>query len=991
MRISRSYQLLLALILLFFCQLSWAQLNTADVTGFVCDRTNAAIVGAAVQMTNISTGVQRGAKTNTSGRFVIPALIPGTYTVQILKTGFAAAQLENITLKAGEVRDLQVKMEVGATNQVVDVVTSDLINTDNPEQITTLGSHQIDLLPTASRDWTNLVTQGNGLAMNNSRGTLIMNGLPSGGFRFTVDGVDAEGQPSLPSFSQYQNYNLIKGVSKEAIQEVSITRGIAAADVGGTMSGNVNVITKSGTDQMHGDVFWLNNVTVFNARNQFVKTRQPIIYNQYAASLGGPIIPHKLFYFGAYEGYHLSSQSSVSGTVPTPQFRAAALAAQPIYKPWFDIFPDPNTPYKPTDTAALFQGSGSQTGQDNYGDLRVDYYPAKAWQTIFRYTRARPDQLTPNIAPLNPQTRVGYTEGGSASVLYTRNDFLSESRFGFNYNDEKRVNGLWTLGVNSIRKFSGIDAGSGENLFQGGLTMTIEEKVTKTFNHHIFKFGGNYLRRLAQRADVQVPELQYANQSDFFKNIPNAIQVTYGVSLYNLRTYEVGTFFQDDWKLSDRLTINAGVRWDYFAPAYADDDRFYNRSGPFGLGPYLPAGTSWNSQWSSASPRVGFTYRADKNGNTVIRSGFGAFYSPHVLFGGPIGQVRDSLTAPTRANFSRNDVLKYGSLLQFPVVNAATLPLAVTTDSTSVIDTNYPNPYSLQWLLSVEQQLSRNWAFDLSYVGNHGIHLTTTRQINQPDILTGNRPSSNLGTFNFYDATESSNYNALQASLTRRFANHLSWNLYYTWAKALSHTDEADIISPVALQNPFSLDADYGPASSDIRNRLTSNFVYQPLFSEILGHHCKPLLCDGWQIAGVVTAQSGNPINIVQSSGLASSRPDATGAQPILTDYRNTRRYLTALAFTKVPLNAVSGLPIHFGNESRNGVYGPGLFNADLSLARGVTFHERFGFRFQAEMLNAFNHTNYVAVTSDVTSSSFGQITSSAGARVVQFSGKFQF
>jgi hypothetical protein len=245
--------------------------------------------------------------------------------------------------------------------------------------------------------------------------------------------------------------------------------------------------------------------------------------------------------------------------------------------------------------------------------------------------------------------------------------------------------------------------------------------------------------------------------------------------------------------------------------------------------------------------------------------------------------------------------------------------------------------------------------------------------------------------FNYYDSSESSNYNAMQATLSRQFARNLSWNLYYTWARAFSHTDEADIISPVSPQDSFNLKADYGPPTSDLRNRLVSNLVYQPLLSQMFGAGCKRWLCDGWQLGAVFTAQSGSPINVVQSSGLDSSRPDATTASPLLSNYRNSRRYLTASAFTKVPINKQSGLPSRDGTEPRDAVYGPGFLNTDLSLARNLSLHERFAFRFQAEMLNAFNHTNYTTVTSDVTSGNFGQITASAGARVVQFSGKLQF
>src|SRR5262249_38312514 len=151
-------------------------------------------------------------------------------------------------------------------------------------------------------------------------------------------------------------------------------------------------------------------------------------------------------------------------------------------------------------------------------------------------------------------------------------------------------------------------------------------------------------------------------------------------------------------------------------------------------------------------PRLSVAYKLDDQGTRVIRAGFGVFHSPHVLLGGPIGIVRNSLTEPNRANFTRQDVVTYGSVLQFPVSNDATLKLAQVADAGLAINTNYPDPYSLQWTFGIQQQFAKDWLFESSYVGNHGVHLTMLRAMNQPDRLTGLRPVANLGTFNYYDS-----------------------------------------------------------------------------------------------------------------------------------------------------------------------------------------------------------------------------------------------
>lgn len=999
MRFIRMHQAFVAIILFVFSWTAAAQVNTADVAGLVSDQTGAAVAGAAVSITNVSTGVERKATSDHSGRFVIASMVPGTYSMEIVKAGFAPAEIDHIVLRAGEVRDLKITLKVGATHEQVEVHGSGLINTDNAERNTTLDSRQVNLLPMASRDWTGLVTQGNGLEMNNSRGTLIMDNLPGGGTSITVDGVPAEGQVGLPSFSHYQNYNLIKQVGQGAIEEISITRGITPANVGATMTGNVNVITKSGTNHLHGSVSWLDNNTVFNASDPFSGKVQPVIQNQYAASLGGPIVRKKLFYFGDYEGFHITHSGYSQLTVPTPGFVAQAEAAVPAYTDWFNLQPVATGSYAPGTISALYGVSEPSNSHDNYGDLRVDYYPVSSWRIIMRYNRARPYSAGPDKDLIKyPKVYQGYTEAGSAQVLYTHGNTLYAGRFGINYNDTFRNEGPVSTYTNSIRKFHGIDTGSFEQLFEGGRDLVYEGNVTTQVGHQVLKFGGSYKHSLGQRQDESAPELKYANLSDLLNNIPDSVKVTDGVSLFSLTDYAIGAFVQDDWKVNGRLTMNAGMRWDYFSPAGEGFDRFFDRGGPNGTGAYLPPGTSWNRQWTHFSPRIGLAFQPTGSGKTVIHAGVGIFYSPHPLYQAPIGAVRDAKDEPNHSTFDRNDVLQYPSLLGFPVITKSTIPLNSAIDSSMAIAQNSPDPYSGKWLFGVQQQLSRNWAIDLEYVGNIAHNLTIQWQVNRPDRITGVRPHAGLGTFDYFNSNGASNYNSLQAKLTHQFSHGVGWNLYYTWSHSLAHSDEAGLISPTEPQVTFNSDgtfdlaAAYGPSESDIRNRLVGNLVYQPLFSRMLGSGCNPVLCDGWELGTIIQAQSGNPFNVTQSSGIAGSRPDLAAPVRILPNYRATRQYLSPSDFREVALSPVSGLPIAPGTEPRDGVYGPGFFNVDLTLARSIRLPESLSFRLEAEMVNAFNHVNYSAPDSEITKSSFGQITSTAsGPRVIQFTGRLNF
>jgi len=285
-----------------------------------------------------------------------------------------------------------------------------------------------------------------------------MNGLPASAFRLTVDGTDAEGDPEIPSLGMYQNFNIIKTVSLEAISEVDVSKGIPSAEVANTMSGNVNIITKRGTNQFHGSLFLNNQIENLAARNQFAATKGPVVFNQFGGSFGGPIIRNKLFAFGVYEGYRQRAFRTISGNVPTAQFRERAIAAVPAYKPFFDLFPLPTTATAANAITAFHVTNGSNAAQDNHAVTRVDYQITNNMLLGGRYTRGRPSEVRPRITPANEQSFSGLSEAGTANLIYSRPTWSSESRVGYNFNDVLRLQIRGDL-FNAFNhtSFSGID------------------------------------------------------------------------------------------------------------------------------------------------------------------------------------------------------------------------------------------------------------------------------------------------------------------------------------------------------------------------------------------------------------------------------------------------------------------------------------------------------------------------------------------------------
>lgn len=286
---------------------AFGQINTATVNGTVADPSHAAVPDAQIQIINETTGVAKTTAADAEGRYSFTFVLPGTYDVSVKATGFAVFEQQGVTLRAGQTLELNFDLEVGAITQSLTVSgQAPLIQDSTSNQLHTVTNVEVQNLPQPKLDWTTLMNYGTGLTNIGSGiggvGTIMMNGLSPTSMSITVDGTNASSDPEEPAFGFYQQPNIINTVNNDAISEVSVVKGIIPASVGGTVSGNVNLITKSGTNQFHGDLFELNDLSAYDARNQFLSAKPRSTFNQFGGSLGGPILKDKLFFFGSYEG-----------------------------------------------------------------------------------------------------------------------------------------------------------------------------------------------------------------------------------------------------------------------------------------------------------------------------------------------------------------------------------------------------------------------------------------------------------------------------------------------------------------------------------------------------------------------------------------------------------------------------------------------------------------------------------------------------------------
>ncbi|MDE0110312.1 MAG: TonB-dependent receptor [Bryobacterales bacterium] len=983
------------------------QVTTATIYGRVQDSTGAVIPGAEAIATNNLTGIAKSATSDARGEFTIPFLTVGGYTVRVMSEGFKAFEQTGLDLASGQKADLTFVLEIGVTTETINVTAeAPLLNTASAEQDVNLNEAQVHELPLRRRDITSILQNGTGLSAGDGT-TVSINGLAPRSFSFSVDGVDAAPDSEFPSISLYQNFNFIKGVSVEAVREVEISKNIFSAEIAQTTSGNFNIITKGGTNQVHGSLFEQYQAGGLNANNHILARKTSRVYHQYGGSLGGPIVRNKVFAFGAFEGYRLNELRPLTGFVPSMKFREEISRAIPESSSYWDAWHLPTeAPANPDDARAFASVAGALQNEDNHASIRTDYQMDSNSLLTVRYTRGRPLQLTPRLARGNPRVHDGLNENVASTFNRVINPTMTaETRFGYNRSDMHRVDQLLTLNVAKVLGAGLPDAGQARQFSKTGSTTTFEQNFAKTSGRHSMKFGGLFRVHFARRILADTPRFSYNNLDDILANNPESAFFNFGLDEFEIRRNFLGFFLQDDIRVSPDLTLNMGVRWDYGTVPVERDGRFFNRDGPFG--PFLPPEDVWKEHYNMWSPRVGFAWSLDDK--TVLRGGFGVFYIPFNLFSGPVELVRNGLDVPTQASLDREQLQRFS--LSYGATREQALPLVASSDivTGTAVDPNWENSYSMQWTLGIQRQLTDTVVWEISYVGNRGVKLIYSPGVNRNQRDTGRLEVAGFGRqFRYYQSADNSDYHSLQTSLKKRLSRNLQANFNYTYASNLSYFrgDYTCCGGGEEPQDLFDLASNRAPTPFHIRHRFVADWIYElPLRRS--GGTASRLLLGGWQIGGIMTAATGNPLNIRQGASGPGARPDivaSSHAAAIRNGYgtpldNGRYQYLDPAAFSNVPRNARGNRSIRAGTLARRSIYGPGLWQVDMSLSKNLRMNEE-GMRVQlrVDLFNAFNHTNFAGIDtntrgggSDSIRGGFGRITSTRPGRETQLSIRFDF
>ncbi|HEY1950761.1 MAG TPA: carboxypeptidase regulatory-like domain-containing protein [Bryobacteraceae bacterium] len=947
----------------------------AVINGTVTDPSGATVGDAKVQLIAPATGLRREVATHSNGIYEFPSLPVGTYNISVSKSGFATYSLSDIDVVIGQVRTLDVKLALGQAAQAVEVTaSSELLNRSNAEIDGVIEAPQIRDIPINGRNWATLMTLAPG-AINTGGGTqrdIRFAGHSLDDSNFTFDGIDTSGIQE-----QTQKAETRLNISLDSISEFRVAGGVYTAENGAAGGAQINVESKSGTNEFHGSLFEYLRNSALDAPGAFDGgVVPPFRLNQFGAGVGGPIVKNKAFFFVNYEGLRQVLDQTLIGFVPSTAFRSQVLSTSPVLKPIINAYPAGQIPIDAnTDQLTIL---GRNTVREDAGLFRLDYHFSDTSTGFIRYN-------IDNALINNPQDALGATNTipiiPQNLVLQFQHVFspriVNESKFGLN-----RVNyHNWNYGTSPISvstpNFSSLTDNTLDE--EVGTTFSYIDNLTWIRGRHALKIGAEIRRiRLNNSGNaIRDSSVDYASNADFVNNLADSASVLEGEGIRgNRRTFSMG-YIQDDFKATPNLTINLGLRYEFYSVAH----EVRNRAAVvdiLGCGGFCPTGTPFYApNYNDWGPRVGLAWSpAALGGKTVVRAGFGIYYGANQNddFSDPLE------SAVPRYGFTSADFPN----LSYPLDPFITPQNALFTPK--AIDRHRKDLSYNKWNFLIEQQLPGKFQLQSGYVGSEGHHLFDRYQVNLIDPSTGTRPLSNFSQFGYKANDANDNFNALQISVKRRLANGFLWQTQYMWSHGITDASIGAGES-VTIQNMACRACDRSSSPYDIRHTVTSNAIYELPFGPgrrfLNQRNLLSSIFGGWELSGIETARTGEPINITISrptSALpdgnnSSQRPNLVPGVSLYPANQTIDNWLNPAAFA-VPA------PGTWGNLGRYAARGPGFFELDTALQKKFLITERIGLNFRAEVFNLFNRAIYANPSANLGSNpaspaaSFGRITS---------------
>ncbi len=1058
-----------------------AQFTTANLGGTVVDETGASVPQSKVTVLNKDTGFTKTDMSTADGAFAFPALPIGAYRLTVEKAGFSTYVQEGITLTVNQTASQRVVLQVGTTTQEITVTeNAAMVNTQSAtisqlvtqKQVTDLplngrGAQALVLIAVGTADTTRvsgILGQGGIYGGNqySSEQMAAVNGGGTGNVNYQMDGAGHN--------DTYVNMNL-PFPNPDALQEFNLqTTGMSAQHGGGAAV--VNIVTKSGTNVLHGSAFEFLRNGAMNARNFFAPRQDTLKRNQFGGTIGGPIKKDELFFFGTYQGTRIrSAPSGVITFVPTAAERNgdfSTTTAQLVDPTTRTPFPGNQIPVSrfsgpskyflqriPLPNGAgqqlTFLGAASVPNDDQFMP-KIDWVRGNHQVSgRYFYTKFKqpPDfsQVQQNLLAMDRngnevriqtmalnhvfsasptllfQTWFGFDSqvGGSRSGIPPGAEAITFPAAGVKIEGGAQGIAPAIEGLNVTGFFGAASTHFGD--FNRG-DWTIREAVTKVKGSHQLIFGGEVVRLLQDISNTNTQSGSFtfggrfsgSNLADFLLGAPNSF--TQGAGQYqNMRGTKYSLFVQDNWRVTPKLTLNLGLRWDPFFP-YTE---IYNRvpcfapgqqsvvytNAPLGIiyggDPGCPWGKGAANEAGNFAPRAGFAYSIGQK--SVVRGGAGIYYMipPSRIFNGPNGVAPFMPRYQLTGNLRFEDPYgSFGMANPFPAEYVGDsgasvrkdVPIAVPTQIYGSFTGLYRVTTLATWNLTVERQVGANWLLSAAYVGSGGYHLPGNYQMNPATYIPGASTIANTQARRPYQGFTSvsqtwtdfnSQYHSLQLNVEKRFSKGLSLLANYAWAKTM---DDLGNTTPL-LGREFNR----AVANEHVPHIFHFTTIWDVPTPQLQGFAAR--LLEGWELTSVTTWQNGFPFSV--SSGIDNSFSAAGGdrADFIGTDLNQVKldgqthaqmveRFLDTSLFRT---NAIGT----FGNSGRNILRGPSFFNADVGLIKTTNIMERAKVQFRSEFFNVFNNVNFNNPGATVGTPAFGRITSARDPRILQLTLKLMF
>ncbi|MGB6484759.1 MAG: carboxypeptidase-like regulatory domain-containing protein [Candidatus Acidiferrales bacterium] len=984
--------------------------SSGSIWGSVNDTSGAAIPGATVTIKNTETGEKRTVVSDATGKFNAPALPVGHYEVTATKTGFRTNATTGVTLVVGQREEITLALQVGDVHQTVEVHGQPEAVAVTTEDVSGLvGERQVKNLPLNGRSYDQLLTLNPGVVNYTSQraggvgtsNSVVGNMFSASGRRpqenlFLLNGVEFTSASEIDNTPGGVSGQLL-GV--DSVREFVVVQNNYGAEYGKRPGAQVNIVTASGGNEVHGSVYEFLRNSDMDARNFFDFGNIPEFQrNNFGAALGGPLHKDKSFLFGNYEGFRQNLGLSNLSLVPDNTSRASAVASvQPLLALW----PVANGPELFTSTGArsgiaeAFTNPVQNIGED-YGTTRFDQVFSDKDSSSATYTIDDSRAVSPTT---NPFTRadiflreqvvtLGETHIFSPTLLNQATVGFSRGAFYFNTNTTVNlpswvqpgdpvgavvVGGGTTLNGASQITNGGTNAGS--NLTAVRNLFTLSDKLTVTRGIHLLNFG--VWSERVQANDTleqdQFGQISFSTLQSFLQGNVSTYTFAPAYTPLGWRSLEGAAYAEDTIRPKPSFELELGFR-DEFTNGWNEangraSNYAFGANGVIQTQPFVgDSAFTVNRARFLPAPRMGFSWSPFGLKKTVIRGGVGLYYA-----------LLDNLSYRLDQNAPFNTVLAVKSI-PFSSI-APDSSYAGEKIIPSGVQPDLWTPTVESWTLKVEQEISPDTSLSVGYIGSHGYHGLLSLDANLPSpticpaspcpagypagayYYPANAPLANSALLNTttWVSEGVSSYNGLQVDVNHRFSRGLQFRGVYTFSKALDDGDNMNTSvatnSPTFVSNPLDPMSDYGRASFDIRHSAVLNGTYALPFGRGKTEWANRLVGD-WQVSGIETMQSGlpftpqlayNPSNDgdTRNPVRPSLNPNFTG--PIILG--GPDEYFNPNAF-------IQPLPGTYGNAGRNILQGPSLFETDLSLAKKFNLTERLNLQFRAECFNLLNHTN---------------------------------